>query len=102
MLNTREQLRWIWKALSAGFVHDTEAWVEISRANDYLIQDNLTRQAKQSRSASTRAFTKGQGRDIGPEVKQEESFDAQRQLYEGVQAVHCAAAFWFIETVSDN
>lgn len=92
-LNTREQLRWIWKALSAGFVHDTEAWVEISRANDYLIQDNLTRQAKQSRSASTRAFTKGQGRDIGAEVKQEESFDAQRQLYEGVRAVHCAAAF---------
>lgn len=91
--NTREQLRWVWKALSAGFVHDTEAWVEVSRANDYLIQDNLARQAKQSRSASTRALLKGQGRDIGAEVKQEESFDAQRQLYEGVKAVHCAAVF---------
>ncbi len=92
-LNTREQLRWLWQVLSAGFVHDTEAWVEISRANDYLIQDNLARQAKQSRSASTRAFTKGQGRDVGAEVKQEASFEAQRQLYEGVRAVHCAAVF---------
>jgi hypothetical protein len=58
-----------------------------------LVQDNLAKQAKQSKAASVRALTKGQGRDIGAEVKQEESFEAQRQLYEGVRAVHCAPVF---------
>jgi hypothetical protein len=91
--NVREQLRWVWKCLSSNFVHDTEAFVEVTTASNMLVQDNLAKQAKQSKSASTRALTKGQGRDIGAEVKQEESFEAQRQLYQGVRAVHCAPVF---------
>jgi len=91
--NTREQLRWIWKCMSSGFVRDTEAWVEITTASDFLVRDNLAKQAKQSKAASGRALTKGQGRDIGAEVKQEESFEAQRELYQGVKAVHCAPVF---------
>jgi hypothetical protein len=91
--NTQEQLKWVWKILSSSYVHDTEAWVEISRGNDFLIQDNLARQAKQSKVARTVAITKGQGRDIGAEIKQEESFEAQRRLYEGTKALHCAPVF---------
>jgi hypothetical protein len=91
--NTQEQLKWLWKILSSSYVHDTEAWIEISRSNDFLIQDNLARQAKQSKAARTIAITKGQGRDIGAEIKQEESFEAQRRLYEGTKALHCAPVF---------
>jgi hypothetical protein len=91
--STREQLRWIWKIMSASFVRDTEAWIEISFGNNYLIQDNLARQAKQTKAAQIRALTKGQGRDVGAEVKQEESFDAQRRMYEGMKALHCAPVF---------
>ena len=91
--SVREQLRWVWKVMSAGFVRDTESWIEVSLGNKYLIQDNLARQAKQSKSARTRAMLKGQGRDVGAEVKQEESFDAQRRIYEGMKALHCAPVF---------
>jgi hypothetical protein len=89
----REQLKWVWKILSSSYVYDTEAWIEISRSNDFFIQDNLARQAKQSKAARVIAITKGQGRDVGAELKQEESFEAQRQLYEGTKALHCAPVF---------
>ncbi|WP_227788727.1 hypothetical protein [Nodularia sp. LEGE 04288] len=91
--NTQDQLKWIWKILASSYVHDTEAWIEISRSNDFFIQDNLARQAKQSKTARTLAITKGQGRDIGAELKQEESFEAQRRLYQGTKALHCAPIF---------
>lgn len=91
--STREQLKWVWKILSSSYVHDTEAWIEISRSNDFFIQDNLARQAKQSKVARTIAITKGQGRDVGAEIKQEESFEAQRRIYEGTKALHCAPVF---------
>ena len=91
--STREHLKWVWKILSSSYVHDTEAWIEINRGNDFFIQDNLARQAKQSKAARTIAITKGQGRDVGAEIKQEESFEAQRRLYEGTKALHCAPVF---------
>jgi hypothetical protein len=78
-LNTREQLQWLWKIMSNSYVRDTEAVVEISAAPNFIIQDNLARQAKQSKSAKKRALEKGQGRDVGAEVKQEESFEAQKK-----------------------
>lgn len=91
--NAQDQLKWVWKILASSYVHDTEAWIEISRSNDFFIQDNLARQAKQSKTARTLAITKGQGRDVGAEIKQEESFEAQRRLYEGTKALHCAPVF---------
>jgi hypothetical protein len=63
--------------------HFFQAWVEISPANRYLTEDNLHRQAKQTKVARERAFLKGSGRDVGAEIKQEESFDAQKKLYKG-------------------
>ncbi|MGG6262801.1 hypothetical protein ACQ4M3_20525 [Leptolyngbya sp. AN03gr2] len=92
-VNTREQIKWIWKITSAPFVHNTESWIELSTTNNVIIQDNLARQAKQSKAARTRAITKGQGRDIGAEVKAEESFEAQRKIYEGSRAINCAPVF---------
>jgi hypothetical protein len=92
-INTRQQLKWIWEIMSSPYIHDTEAWIEISTGNSYLISDNLARQAKQSKAASGRALTKGQGRDVGAEIKQEESFDAQKRLYKGARALNCAVVF---------
>jgi hypothetical protein len=92
-INSKEQLQWVWKILSSSYVYDTEAWIEISRSNDFFIQDNLARQAKQSKTNQAVAVTKGQGRDIGAEIKQEESFEAQRRLYEGSKALNCAPVF---------
>ncbi|MGA9378529.1 MAG: hypothetical protein WBV73_07135 [Phormidium sp.] len=92
-INTREQLKWLWKVMSSTYVHDTEAVVEISAASNFFIQDNLARQAKQSKTARKLALEKGQGRDVGAEVKQEESFDAQKKMYKGAKALHAAVVF---------
>ncbi|BAY34633.1 hypothetical protein NIES2107_65380 [Nostoc carneum NIES-2107] len=91
--NAREQISWMWKILSQSHVHDTEVWVEVSPANRYLTQDNLHRQAKQTKVARERALVKGSGRDIGAEIKQEESFDAQKKLYKGAVPLNCAVVF---------
>lgn len=91
--NVREQLSSIWKVMSETHVRDTEAWVEIAPANRFLTEDNLYRQAKQSKTARERAFTKGSGRDVGAEIKQEESFDAQKKLYRGAVPLNCAVVF---------
>jgi hypothetical protein len=92
-VNTREQIAWMWKILSENHVRDTEAWVEITSANRYLTEDNLHRQAKQTKVARERAFLKGSGRDVGAEIKQEESFDAQKKLYQGAVPLNCAVVF---------
>ncbi|MEA5574758.1 hypothetical protein [Calothrix sp. UHCC 0171] len=92
-INAKEQIAWIWKVLSENHVRDTEAWVEISPASRYLTEDNLHRQAKQTKVARERAFLKGSGRDVGAEIKQEESFDAQKKLYKGAVPLNCAVVF---------
>lgn len=91
--STRAQLRWIWDILSGGYVRDTEAWIELSLDNEFLIKDNLAKQAKQSKAAAQRAGKKGQGRDIGAEIKQSESFEAQARLYRGVKPIKAAVVF---------
>ncbi len=92
-INTKEQIAWMWKVLSENHVRDTEAWVEISPANRFLTEDSLHRQAKQTKVARERAFLKGSGRDVGAEIKQEESFDAQKKLYKGAVPLNCAVVF---------
>lgn len=92
-LNTREQLQWIWKVISKTYIYDTEAIVEISPAADLIIKDNLTRIAKQSKIEQTVALEKGQGKDVAAELKQSESFEAQRKLYQGAKAINAATTF---------
>ncbi len=93
-MSQREQLRWFFEVLSQDYVRDTEAVVEISLANDRLIEDSLAKIAKQSRSAQKHAVLKGQGRDVGAEIKAEESFEAQKQLRKGARSFHTAVTFF--------
>ena len=93
-MTQREQLRWLFDVLSRDYVKDTEAVVEISLANDYLIEDSLTKIAKQSRSAQKHALLKGQGRDVGAELNAEESFEAQKQLRKGGRSFYTAVTFF--------
>ena len=92
-ISIREQILWMWKVLSESHIRDTEVIVEISKANRYLTEDNLHRQAKQTKVARERALLKGSGRDVGAEIKQEESFDAQKKLYKGAVPLNCAVVF---------
>lgn len=91
--NSEQQLKWLYGVMSSPYVHDTECWAEITTTNNFIINDNLARQAKQSYTNSKVAVTKGQGRDIGAEMKQEESFEAQKALFKGQTAVQCAVVF---------
>ncbi len=93
-MSQREQLRWLFDVLAGDYVKDTEAVVEISLANERPIEDSLAKIAKQSRSAQKHAVLKGQGRDVGAELKAEESFEAQKQLRKGARSFHTAVTFF--------
>lgn len=89
----RNQLRWLWKILSNSFVRDTEAWLEINSKNTEFIKDNLIRLSKQSTSANKLAAKHGSGIDVAATVRQEESFEAQRRLYQGSRPLTTALTF---------
>jgi len=89
----RDQLKWMFKIMSQAYVYDTECIVDVSTTNSFLIKENLVKQAKSSRASSERSAQKGQGRDVGAELKAEESFDAQRKLFQGSKAVYAAPLF---------
>jgi len=101
-LNTREQLQWLWKILSKSYIYDTEAIVEISPAADFIIEDNLTRIAKQSSVDKAIAIEKGQGKNVAAELKQSESFEAQKKLYQGAKAIETATAFVVYRPTSEQ
>lgn len=89
----RDQINWIFKIFSQPHVFDTECFVDVSTTNSFLIKENLVKQAKSSKASSERSATKGQGRDVGAEIKAEESFDAQRKLFQGTKALYVAPVF---------
>lgn len=91
--NQREQLRWLWSILSKTYIHDTKVVVELSKAPQFFIEENLSRQAKQSKSARERAFTQGPGRDAHAEIQAEESFQAQFKLSKGAKSFYVALTF---------
>jgi GTPase SAR1 family protein len=87
------QLAWIWKILSQQHLKNIEMVVELSPANQLLVEDSLYRHAKQSKSQRERAFLKGPGRDAGAEVKAEASFEAQKKIYQGAVPLSCGVVF---------
>lgn len=89
-INTKSQLQWLWKIASSDYVRDTEIIAELTMASDFIIKDNLNRLAKQSKTSRERSAKKGQGFDVGAEVKQEQSYEAQKKMYVGAKALHCA------------
>ena len=87
--DVRHQLSWIWQVLSQPTIRDTEIWCEISPSERFWIEESLHRTTKQSKAARQRAVTKGTGRDVGAEIKAEEVWEAQRELYQGAVPLHC-------------
>lgn len=92
-INTRASLQWIWSRLSNPYVHDTEAWLEVTNADQSIAIDNLIKISKQSTTANRRALEDGSGRNILASIRQEQSFDAQRRILEGALPLHCAPVF---------
>lgn len=91
--NQRHQLQWIYQRLSSPYVHDTEAWVSITKADEGIALDNLVKISKQSTTANRRALEDGSLQNVPASMRQEESFDAQRRIYDGAKPLHCAPVF---------
>lgn len=91
--DVHHQLAWIWQILSQSQVQDTEIWVEVSPSVRFWVEESLHRQAKQSKAQRERAALKGTGRDVGAEIKAEEAWEAQKEIYKGAMPLHCAVAF---------
>ncbi|NBD31711.1 MAG: hypothetical protein GVY17_01725 [Cyanobacteria bacterium] len=91
--STREQMTWLWTVMSNVYVHDTEAVVEIGKANQNLVEDQLTRQAKQSQVKRRRAQEKQGLEDVSASLQAEETLEAQRKIVRGNQVFVTAPVF---------
>lgn len=101
-LNTREQVAWLWKILSSSFAYDSEVVVDVGKANQGMIQGNLSRQARQAVVKSQRAQEQGVGEDPSAMMEQEETLDAQRRLVKGNKVFVTAPVFLvYRNTVKD-
>jgi hypothetical protein len=92
-VNAQEQLAWIWKRMAQSYIKDSEIWVELTTSNKFIVQDNLARMSKQAKVAMNRAITHGAGRDAGAEVSQDESIEAQKQIFQGAAPLNSAVVF---------
>lgn len=91
--STVHQASWFWNILNASYVHDTEVVVDVGRANQGIIEGNLTRQAKQSVVKEKRAKERGFQGDVSATITQEETVEAQRRLVKGNQVYVTAPVF---------
>lgn len=88
--NQRQHSQWVWERLSSPYVHDTEAWLSITKANEGIALDNLVKISKQSTTANRRAIEDGSLQNVPATRRQEESLDAQRRIHDGAKPLHCA------------
>ena len=91
--NSREQLMWIWNRLSASYVRDTEAVIQITPKERWSTQDELEKMSRQSYTAEKRALMEGTGKLVHANLQGEYAADALRKLLEGRHPLYCAPVF---------
>jgi len=84
-MTPREQIKWMYKVLSQDYVKDTEIVLELTSANNFMVEENLSKIAKQSETAQVRSLEKGAGQDAGAIINAEETFKAKKQLRQGAK-----------------
>jgi hypothetical protein len=89
-VNKEAELRYLWDIFSRDAVYDTECFCQLTRANDAIIKENMSRVMRQSiaerlrrRIAAQNDSAKHSNIDVGASIRQRKSIAAQEALYEG-------------------
>jgi hypothetical protein len=81
------ELRYLWDIFSRDTVYDTECFCQLTRANDAIVKDNMSRVMRQSIAAQNES-AKHANIDVGASIRQRKSIAAQEALYEGSLPLH--------------
>jgi hypothetical protein len=76
------ELRYLWDIFARDAVFDTECFCQLTRANDGIIKENMSRVMRQSIAAQNQS-AKSANIDVGASIRQRKSIAAQEALYEG-------------------
>jgi hypothetical protein len=76
------ELRYLWDIFARDAVYDTECFCQLTRANDAIIKENMSRVMRQSIAAQNQS-AKSANIDVGANIRQRKSIAAQEALYEG-------------------
>jgi hypothetical protein len=76
------ELRYLWDIFARDAVFDTECFCQLTRANDGIIKENMSRVMRQSIAAQNTS-AKYASIDVGASIRQRKSIAAQEALYEG-------------------
>jgi hypothetical protein len=83
------ELRYLWDIFARDEVFDTECFCQLTRANDAMIKENMSRVTRQSIAAQSQS-AKSASIDVGASIRQKKSIDAQAALYEGALPLQVA------------
>jgi hypothetical protein len=76
------ELRYLWDIFARDNVTDTECFCQLTRANDGIIKENMSRVMRQSIAAQNNS-ARSANIDVGASIRQRKSIAAQEALYEG-------------------
>jgi hypothetical protein len=79
----------LWDIFARDEVFDTECFCQLTRANDAMIKENMSRVMRQSIAAQSQS-AKSASIDVGASIRQKKSIDAQAALYEGALPLQVA------------
>jgi hypothetical protein len=80
--NKESELRYLWDIFARDAVYDTECFCQLTRANDGIVKENMSKVMRQSISAQQDS-ARNANIDVGAALRQRKSIAAQEALYEG-------------------
>lgn len=87
-----QELRYFWDIFARDAVYDTECFCQITRANEALIKENMSRVTRQA-IASQNLSADHNAVDVGASIRQNKAIEAQAALYEGALPLHVGVVF---------
>jgi hypothetical protein len=86
------ELGYLWQLFARDAIFDTECFCQLTRANDAIIRDNMSRVTRQTIAAQNLS-TKNASVDVGASIRQQKAIAAQSDLYEGALPLNLAVVF---------
>jgi hypothetical protein len=81
-LDKEAELRYLWEIFARDAVYDTECFCQLTRANNAIIKENMSKVMRQSIAAQNDS-ARHANIDVGASIRQRKAIAAQEALYEG-------------------
>ncbi|KAM3095551.1 hypothetical protein ACKFKG_13135 [Phormidesmis sp. 146-35] len=86
------ELRYLWEIFARDAVTDTECFCQLTRANEAIIKENMSRVTRQTIAAQNMS-AQNANIDVGASMRQRKAIAAQESLYEGALPLNVAVVF---------